>query len=483
MSMDARRIVAAQGIRAAGYGFTAVLLGALLAARDYTPLRAGVVLGALVAGTAGASLLVGAVADRVGRRRCYVVLFLGLAVAGAAVGAGAAFWVLLVVALTGLLSTDVVDNGPATTLEQTMLANEDTAAAGKAGARVYGFYNAVASLCGAAGALAATVPGRLGTSPASAWPFLVLVPVGLAGAVLAAQLSPAVEADRGGGAPSGPEAATRGWSRLGPSRSQVRRLATLFAVDAAGGGLVTASFLAYYLTERYDVPVGQLGALFFATSLLQSASVWLAPRLADRVGLVPTMVGTHLPSNVLLASVAFAPTFPVAVALLLARTSLSQMDVPTRQALVMSVVEPSERTAAAAVTNAARYTVRPFGPLVGGLLQQVALGLPLLLAGVVKGGYDVALWRWSGRLPRDNTPTRPVSPPRSGGDTRAGSVVQVHGRRPGHPGGGHPQVCDDTDGRGEDGGGGERGGEPVDDSGRVGEAPGGGRDRGQDGDT
>ncbi len=402
MSQDARRIVAAQGLRAAGYGLTAVLLGALLAARDYTPLRAGLVLGALVAGTAGASLLVGGVADRMGRRRCYVVLFLGVAVAGAAVAAGAAFWVLLVVALTGLLSTDVVDNGPATTLEQTMLANEDTAAAGKAGARVYGSYNAVASLCGAAGALTATVPGRLGTSPASAWPFLVLVPIGLAGAVLAAGLSPAVEADRGR-EPSGAEAATRGWNRLGPSRTHVRRLATLFAVDAAGGGLVTASFLAYYLTERYDVPVGQLGVLFFATSLLQAASVWLAPRLADRVGLVPTMVGTHLPSNVLLASVAFAPTFPVAVILLLARTSLSQMDVPTRQALVMSVVEPSERTAAAAVTNAARYTVRPFGPLVGGLLQQVALGLPLVVAGVVKGGYDLALWRWSGRLPKSDT--------------------------------------------------------------------------------
>ena len=398
MSANARHIVAAQGMRAAGYGFSAVLLGTLLAARDYSPLRAGLVLGALVAGTAGASLLVGAVADRVGRRRCYVVLFLGIAGAGAAVAAGAEFWVLLVVALTGLLSTDVVDNGPATTLEQAMLANEDTAVAGPSGARVYGLYNAVASLCGAAGALAATVPDRLGVSPASAWPFLVLVPVGLAGAGLAAGLSPAVEADRGS-VPSGAEAAARGWTRLGPSRARVRRLATLFAVDAAGGGLVTASFLAYYLTQRYGVPVDQLGLLFFATSLLQAASVWVAPRLADRVGLVPTMVGTHLPSNVLLASVAFAPTFPVAVVLLLARTSLSQMDVPTRQALVMSVVEPGERTAAAAVTNAARYTVRPFGPLLGGLLQQVALGLPLLVAGVVKGGYDVALWRWSRRIP------------------------------------------------------------------------------------
>jgi hypothetical protein len=111
------------------------------------------------------------------------------------------------------------------------------------------------------------------------------------------------------------------------------------------------------------------------------------------------MVGTHLPSNLLLAAVAFAPTFPAAAALLLARTTLSQMDVPTRQALVMTVVTPKERTAAAAVTNAARYTVRPIGPLVAGAVQQVALGAPLVVAGAVKGGYDLALWTWARHLP------------------------------------------------------------------------------------
>ena len=143
-------------------------------------MQAGILLGALVAGTAGASLLVGAYADRVGRRRAYVALYLGLAAAGAIVAAGAPYWLLLLVALTGLLSTDVVDNGPATTLEQSMLAAEDTgaatSAAGSSGARVYGVYNAVASLTGAFGALAAAVPSRLGASGGATWPFLVLVP-------------------------------------------------------------------------------------------------------------------------------------------------------------------------------------------------------------------------------------------------------------------------------------------------------------------
>ncbi|MGH8937974.1 MAG: MFS transporter, partial [Actinomycetes bacterium] len=128
MSADARRLVAAQALRAAGYGFTAVLLGALLAAQDYSTLRAGLLLGALVAGTAAASLVVGAVADRVGRRRSYLTIYLGLAAAGAVVAAGLPFWLLLLIALTGLLSTDVVDNGPATTLEQAMLAGEHASA-------------------------------------------------------------------------------------------------------------------------------------------------------------------------------------------------------------------------------------------------------------------------------------------------------------------------------------------------------------------
>ena len=132
--------------------------------------------------------------------------------------------------------------------------------------------------------------------------------------------------------------------------------------------------------------------------MVQAVSVALAPLLARRFGLIATMVGTHLPSNLLLATVSFAPTFGVAALLLLARTTLSQMDVPTRQALVMTVVTPSERTAAAALTNASRYTVRPIGPLIAGLVQQLALGAPLVVAGVVKAGYDLTLWGWARHL-------------------------------------------------------------------------------------
>jgi hypothetical protein len=310
------------------------------------------------------------------------------------VAAGAPLWVLLVVALTGTLSTDVVDNGPATTLEQAMLAAEDAGTAA-----VYGRYNAVGAAAGALGSLAVILTG-LGPHGAfaavHAWLFLVLVPVGIIGAILAARLSPAVETPSAQA--STLEPVTRARSQLGPSRPVVRRLAGLFAVDAAGGGLVTTGFLSYYFAERYHASVVALGWLFFAVSVVQAISVALAPLLARRFGLVATMVGTHLPSNLLLAAVAFAPIFPVAALLLLARTTLSQMDVPTRQALVMTVVTPGEGTAAAAVTNASRYTVRPIGPLIAGLVQQLALGAPLVVAGAVKAGYDLTLWGWARHL-------------------------------------------------------------------------------------
>jgi MFS family permease len=408
LGRDARLLVAGQAVRAAGYGFTAVSLGALLSARGFSSVEAGVVLTALIAGTALASLLVGRFGDRFGRRRSYGVFFAGVAVAGALVAAGAPMWLLLIIALSGTLSTDVIDNGPATTLEQAMLAAEDAGTA-----RAYGWYNAAGATAGALGSLALVIPGAAnsGTSKVvHGWFFLLLVPVGGAGIVLASRLSAAVEAPA--------KSAIRGkqshrlQSGLGPSRTVVRRLACLFAVDAGGGGLVTTGFLSFYFTQRYHVSVVALGWLFFTVSAVQAVSVAVAPLLARRFGLIATMVGTHLPSNILLASVAFAATFPVAAVLLLTRTTLSQMDVPTRQALVMTVVTPDERTAAAALTNASRYTVRPFGPLIAGLVQQIALGAPLLIAGAVKAGYDVTLWAWARRLGlASRTPDRsPASP-------------------------------------------------------------------------
>lgn len=391
MTADVRRILVAQGLRAAAYGFGSVLLGASLEAQGRSPSQVGLLLTTIVAGTALMSLAVGTYGDRVGRRRFYALLFLGMAAAGAAFGLSDSFWLLATVGLTGTLSTEVLESGPFTSLEQPMLAAELT---GRERTRIFGMYNALATLVGSFGALAAAGPALLrqvwpGAPPDQRW-FLIFVPLGLLGAVMARTLSGRVEASGKKGGRGMP---------LGSSKGRVLGLSGLFALDSLGGGFVVQSFIAYWFSLRFGASLELLGAIFFTVGLLQAGSFLVATRLAGRIGLLNTMVFTHLPSNLLLAAIPLAPTLPLAVTLLLGRFALSQMDVPTRQAYVMALVDPEERTAAAAYTNTARYLVRPLGPAAAGLAQQVALGMPFFLAGGIKALYDLALWAWFRRVP------------------------------------------------------------------------------------
>src|SRR6266536_1350899 len=210
--------------------------------------------------------------------------------------------------------------------------------------------------------------------------------------------------------------------RTGPlrrSRPAVLRLAGLFAVDALGGGFVVQAFIAYWLAARFGASAATLGLVFFGVGLLQTGSFLVATRLAERIGLLATMVFTHLPSNLLLAAIAFAPSLPVAVGLLFARQALSQMDVPTRQAYVMALVDPAERTAAAAWTNTARYLARPAGPALAGVAGQLALGAPFVVAGAVKAAYDLVLWAWFHRVELPDHGDDPVSRHRPHAGVRA----------------------------------------------------------------
>ena len=256
LNRDTRLLIAGQAVRGLGYGFTAVVLGSLLAAKGFGPVRAGLLLASLIGGSALGSLVMGAYGDRFGRRRSYGVFFVGVGLAGAVVATNPPPWLLFLVAVTGTLSTDVVDNGAATTLEQVMLATEEAGTG-----RVYGWYNAAGAAFGALGALGAALVGMTRASAgAHAWLFAALVPVGLVGAMCALELSAAVETSEGGSTAS--TAARRERTKLGPSRGVIRRLAALFSVDAAGGGLVTTGFLSYYLAERYRVSLAALGWLF-----------------------------------------------------------------------------------------------------------------------------------------------------------------------------------------------------------------------------
>jgi predicted MFS family arabinose efflux permease len=349
-----------------------VLIGVTLAERDISNGAVGAVLAALLAGTAATSVLIARYGDRIGRRRCYRVLLVTMAGAGTVFALTESLPALILAALTGTVSTDVVESGPFTSLEQAMLPHT-----GGDRTRLFGTYNTIATVAGSLGALLA-----LATSS----PHALLVYPAAAGLALlvSVHLSAAVE--------RGEELEAEQLPPLHRSRRIVLTMSALFALDSFGGGFVPQTFIAYLFTRKYDASPHTLAVIFFAVGLLQALSFQAAVRLAGRIGLLRTMVFTHLPSNLFLAAIAFAPSLSVAIALLLARFALSQMDVPTRQAYVMAVVDPSERTAAAAYTNTARYLTRPVAPLVAGAAIRGALGLPFLLAGALKSVYDIGLY-------------------------------------------------------------------------------------------
>jgi predicted MFS family arabinose efflux permease len=377
-----------------------VLIGVSLARADLSAAEVGLVLAALLAGSAIASIAVARSADRLGRRRCYRLLFVLMGVSGAVFALTTWLPALVLAALTGTVSTEVVESGPFTSLEQAMLPN---LVGSREATWLFGIYNTVATLAGSLGALLALA--------GSSRSLLLAYPLVAAAALAASmRLTPAVEL------------AERDQSRqpLHRSRDTVRRLSALFAVDSFAGGFVPQTFIAYLFTRKYGASPDTLAILFFAIGLLQAVSFQLAVRLAARIGLLRTMVFTHLPSNVLLAAVAFAPNLATAIALLLGRSFLAQMDVPTRQAYVVALVDPSERTAAAAYTNTARNLSRPLAPLLAGVALRAGLGLPFVLAGALKSAYDLSFYATF----RDRPAPRPIVAARRGG--RASGVAEDH---------------------------------------------------------
>jgi MFS family permease len=379
LSADARRILAVQALRAFVYGLGSVLIGVALERRGLSGIEVGLVLAALLAGAALVSLALARYGDRIGRRRTYLVLLVAMGFAGTVFALTGSVPALVLAALTGTVSTDVVESGPFTSLEQAMLPH---AAEGRNPTRLFGAYNTIATLAGSLGALTAGGPTLTGTG-SGRW--LLAYPLAAALALaIAAGLTAAVEA--------GAELEAEPRPPLHRSRPIVLRLSALFALDSFGGGFVVQTFIAYWFAREFGTSPETLGLVFFAVGILQALSFQAAVRLAERIGLLNTMVFTHLPSNVLLAAIPFAPSEWAAIALLLARFALSQMDVPTRQAYVVAVVHPSERTAAAAYTNTARYLTRPIAPLAAGPLLQFALGAPFLIAGALKAAYDVELY-------------------------------------------------------------------------------------------
>ena len=342
------------------------------------------------------------VADRIGRRRTVAILSCLMVVGGLLFAFASRFDILLLGAFTGTISATSSEVGAFLTVEQAVL--PQTAPAERR-TWLFSLYAFAANVAQSLGALFAGVAVALATSAGLSGPdvfrplFVLYALVGAANLAIFLTLSDRVELVR--------VEAKRAWIGIDRSRGVVARLAALFAVDAFAGGLVVQSLVAYWFNLRWGFTPEQLGVLFFGVNMLSGLSLLAAGRLAARIGLVNTMVFTHLPSNILLMLVPLMPTGGLAAALFLARMSISQMDVPTRQSYVMAVVAPHERTAAAGLTNVARSAATAFAPtLTGYAFSVAAFGVPFFVAGGLKIAYDLLVYRSfrSMRPPEENSP-------------------------------------------------------------------------------
>jgi MFS family permease len=385
LDRNGRIVLVARTLRSFGFGLNSVALGLYLSALGLRGDEIGLVLSAALFGTLLLTLVITLYGDRLGRRH---LLMAGSALMGAAALVpllSDAPLVLAAIALSGMVAVNANESTGLQTIDQALLpsavpADQRTAA--------FALYNVLAAVSAALGALSVALLPVLGPmlglegAQVYAPAFLVYAALGVAGLFITARLDRRAESG---------ERVTR---RLGIDRSRpvVARLSLLFGLDAFAGSFVVQSFLAYFLAARFGAGTAEVGALFFASMILSAVSFPVAAWLARRIGLVNTMVFTHIPSSVFLIGMALAPTLPLAAAFQLARAALSSMDVPARQSYTMAVVDPAERTATAGVTSLARAIAGVPGPAVAGFLVLLGLGVPLIATGVLKITYDLALF-------------------------------------------------------------------------------------------
>ena len=386
LSRDGWLLFATCGVRSFAYGFLSVILGLYLDAQGVSPTAIGWIFTAALAGGAVMTIIITSIADGLGRRALLIFGALSMASAGCVFAVSNNPVWLSVAAIFGTISPSGKEVGPFLALEQAVLPQT---ADDQHRTAVFSAYNLVGSFAGAIGALAVALPGLISIAAIPGYRLLIWGYVALAIllTVLFALLSPNVEAPR-------KSASTARKLGLQKSRGTVAKLAGLFALDALAGGFVVQSIVAYWFYLRYRLDLKVLGGIFFGTNMLAALSFVAAPAIARRFGLLNTMVFSHLPSNFLLLLVPLMPNVQLAVAVLLLRHLLSQMDVPTRQSYTMAVVDPGERAAAAGILSVARNAGAAVAPLfTGTVLAAPALGLPFLLAGGLKVIYDLLIYK------------------------------------------------------------------------------------------
>ena len=377
--MDRALLFAGRGARAFGFGFAAVLIGLHLEARGLSAPMIGIALGVALAAASLLGLAAAYVAARFGRRSALAVCGALMALTGLDLAlADQAIW-LVAAGLTGMLGVASVDLGPFASVEQAALTE---AVPSNHRNLAFARYSLTAGLFNAAGGLSAALAGG---EQAVAFFFLLYAVIGLVTAVLPLLLSSRVESEL--------RAPAFGVLRNPETRRVLGGLAALFALDSFAGGFVSNAVISYWLHIRFGAEPALLGPVFGAVAVLQSLSYEVSGRLSNRVGLINTMVFTHLPSNILLILVALSPSLPWALAALFARFLLSQMDVPARQAYNVSIVPAADRAAAVALTGAVRGVAQAFGPpLAGVAIAAAAFGVPFYAGGGLKIIYDIGLF-------------------------------------------------------------------------------------------
>jgi MFS family permease len=379
INRDGRLILVEKAVRTIPYGFLGVIYGIYLGQLGFPPFLIGFVLTLTVLSSAVYTFVISFLADRIGRRKTLVFFALTDAVAAGLLLSSTSWWAPALAGIVGNMTVGAGEVGPFLSLEQAML--PQTARADRR-TLAFSAYNLIGYGASSVGALLAGLPTYVGYLPL----FMGYMVSGLLGAVLYFSLSERVEPD--------PSHVAQKSVLSASGRRTVFKLSSLFAIDSFGGGFIGQSILSYYFYLRFGLDLSTLGIIFFLTQLVTASSFLVSERIARRIGLLRTMVFTHIPSNILLISVALAPTPLLAVALLLGRQSMSQMDVPARQSYVMAIVDEADRTAAAGFTNTTRTVLSSAGPaLAGYALANFWIGTPLAVAGSLKLTYDFLIYK------------------------------------------------------------------------------------------
>jgi MFS family permease len=399
-SRHVSRILVAKGLRAFGDGYVSLLLPLYLLELGYSALQVGVIATATLLGSGVLTLAVGLHAYRFHYRALLLAATVLMALTGVGFATVTAFWPLLVIAFVGTLNPSSGDVSVFLPLEHAVLSR---VVGDRDRTGTFARYSLVGTLVAALGSLAAALPAlaaaHLGVTARAAMQAMFVLYA--ATAVATALVYRSLPRDLAGDARTPPAPLTR-------SKTRVYTLAALFSVDAFGGGFVVQSMLALWLYQRHGLSPGEASAIFFWMGILSAGSYLVAVRIANRVGLVNTMVFTHLPANVCLVLVPFTGDLATVLALLFVRSALSQMDVPTRSSYVMAIVEPGERPAAASITAVPRSLASAVSPmLAGALLAASPFGWHLVAAGGLKIAYDLALLAMFGKVrPPEESPER-----------------------------------------------------------------------------